>query len=158
MPKPAYELQLHRPNILVADMDRALSLYRDMLGFKVDFLLDALDVATEMFALPADCKARMAFLSEGKGVFGSLAVTEAAGVDLPERGPPYPFCIIIEIQEGRLAGILKQCRAAGLQVGQAYELTQPDRTDVTITDFDGHRVTLFELHPKKTAKKKPNNN
>jgi catechol 2,3-dioxygenase-like lactoylglutathione lyase family enzyme len=152
MPKPAYDLQLHRPNILVADMERALGLYRDILGFSVDFLLDALAVATEMFALPADAKARMAFLSEGKGIFGSLAITEASGVEIPERGAPYPFCIIIEIREGRLAGILEQCREAGLDVGKAYELSQPDRTDVTLTDFDGHRVVLFELHPKNKRK------
>jgi catechol 2,3-dioxygenase-like lactoylglutathione lyase family enzyme len=148
MPKPAYDLQLHRSNILVADMERALSLYRDILGFKVDFLMDALDVAAEMFGLPAEAQARMAFLSEGKGAFGSLAITEAKGIDIPARGAPYPFCVIIEVREGRLAGILEQLRAQGLQVGTAYELTQPDRTDVTITDFDGHRVVLFELHPK----------
>ena len=148
MPKPAYDLQLHRSNILVSDMERALGLYRDILGFKVDFLLDALDVATEMFALPPETPARMAFLSEGKGAFGSLALTEATQVEIPKREAPYAFCVIIEVAEGRLTGILEQCRQAGLQVGRAYELKQPDRTDVTITDFDGHRVVLFELHSK----------
>ena len=149
MPKPAHDLQLHRPNILVADMERALRVYRDILGFQVNFLLDALDVAPEMFGLPHSTKMRMAFISEGKGVFGSLALTEAQGVAIPPPQPPYPFCIIIEVKEGRLAGILDQLRAEGLQVGTAYELAQPDRTDVTITDHDGHRVVLFELHPKK---------
>ncbi len=40
MPKPAHDLQVHRPNILVADMERALRVYRDILGFKVKFLED----------------------------------------------------------------------------------------------------------------------
>lgn len=149
MPKPAHDLQLHRPNILVADMERALGVYRDVLGFQVNFLLDALDVAPEMFGLPHDTKMRMAFLSEGKGAFGSLALSEAEGVERQSSGPPYPFCIIIEVQEGLLAGMLEQLRALGLDVGTAYELEQPDRTDVTFTDYDGHRVTLFELHPKR---------
>lgn len=154
MPKPAHDLQLHRPNILVADMERALRVYRDILGFQVNFLLDALGVAPEMFGLPHDTKMRMAFISEGRGAFGSLALSEAQDVDIPESQPPYPFCIIIEVKEGRLAGILDELRTEGLQVGTAYELEQPDRTDVTITDHDGHRVTLFELHPKNKGKKK----
>ena len=149
MPKPAHDLQLHRPNILVADMERALSVYRDILGFKVNFLLDALDVAPEMFGLPKDTPMRMAFISEGKGVFGSLALSEVQGVELQPAQAPYPFCIIIEVKEGLLTGMLDQIRALGLSVGNAYELAQPDRTDVTFTDHDGHRVTLFELHPKK---------
>ena len=149
MPKPEHDLKLHRPNVLVADMDRALRVYRDILGFKVDFLLDALDVATEMFGLPESAEVRMAFLSEGRNAFGSLALTEAQGVELPARAAPYPFCIIIEVMEGRLASILERLREEGLPVGRAYELKQPDRTDVTITDHDGHRVVLFELHPKK---------
>ena len=120
----------------------------------VNFLLDALGVAPEMFGLPHDTKMRMAFISEGRGAFGSLALSEVQGVDIPESQPPYPFCIIIEVKEGRLAGILDELRGEGLQVGTAYELEQPDRTDVTITDHDGHRVTLFELHPKNKDKKK----
>ena len=149
MPKPAHDLKLHRPNILVADMERSLRVYRDILGFQVNFLLDALDVAPEMFGLPKGTKMRMAFVSEGKGAFGSLAISEVQGVELPPAQPPYPSCIIIEVKEGRLAGILDQVRAEGLPVGEAYELAQPDRTDVTISDHDGHRVVLFELHPKK---------
>ena len=152
MPKPRHDLQFHRTNILVADMDRALRIYRDIIGFKVDFLMDALDVATEMFGLPETCKARMAFLSEGSGAFGSLALTEASGLDELSRPAqaPYPFCSIIEVREGRLQPILEQLRAEGCEVGTAYELQQPDRTDVTITDHDGHRVVLFELHPRKS--------
>jgi catechol 2,3-dioxygenase-like lactoylglutathione lyase family enzyme len=149
MPKPAHDLQVHRANILVSDMERALTVYRDILGLQVNFLLDALDVAPEMFGLPLDTKMRMAFLSEGKGAFGSLAISEAPGIERPPAQAPYPFCIIIEIYEGKLAGMLEQLREAGLEVGNAYELQQPDRTDVTFTDHDGHRITLFELHPKK---------
>lgn len=150
MPKPRHDLQFHRSNILVADMDRALRVYRDIIGFKVDFLLDALDVALEMFALPEGTSARMAFLSEGSGAFGSLALTEAQGVDIPRAATPYTFCSIIEVREGLLQPMLDALRKEGCEVGTAYELKQPDRTDVTFTDHDGHRVVLFELHAKKS--------
>ena len=56
------------------------------------------------------------------------------------------------MQEGLLGPILDQLRAAGLAVGTAYELKQPERIDCTFTDHDGHRVTLFELHQKKSNK------
>ena len=82
MKKPEHLLEVHRPNILVADMERSLRIYRDIIGFKVNFLLDALDVAYEMFGLPRAAKLRMAFISEGKGAFGSLALTAAEGVEL----------------------------------------------------------------------------
>jgi catechol 2,3-dioxygenase-like lactoylglutathione lyase family enzyme len=149
MLKEAHELQVHRPNILVSDMDRALRVYRDIIGFKVNFLLDALDVAHEMFGLPADTKLRMAFISEGKGAFGSLALTEARDVVLPKRVPPYQACVIIELREGRLPGVLEQLRVEGCEVGRAYELEQPTRTDVSVTDPFGNRLVLFEIHPRK---------
>jgi catechol 2,3-dioxygenase-like lactoylglutathione lyase family enzyme len=149
MPKQAYELEVHRPNILVSDMDKALRVYRDVIGFKVNFLLDALDVAHEMFGLPPDTKLRMAFISEGKGAFGSLALTEAKGVTLPKRTPPYQACIIIELREGRLPGVLERLRGEGCEVGRAYELEQPTRTDVSVTDPFGNRLVLFEIHQRR---------
>ena len=149
MPKQPYELEVHRPNILVSDMEQALRVYRDILGFKVNFLLDALDVAHEMFGLPPDTKLRMAFISEGKGAFGSLALTEARGIPLPKRTAPYQACIIIELREGRLAGVLEKLRAEDCEIGKAYELEQPTRTDVSVTDPFGNRLVLFEIHPRK---------
>ena len=149
MPKPRHDLRLHRPNILVSDMDRALGIYRDIIGFEVDFLMDALDVAPEIFGLAPDTKMRIAFLSEGRGAFGSLAISEAANQELPVREPPYACAIIIELEEGRLTGVLEQLREVGLAIGQAYELDNPRRTDISFTDHDGHRVVLFELHTKR---------
>ena len=149
MPKPQYDLQVHRPNVLVSDMDRALRIYRDILGFKVNFLLDALDVATDMFGLPPDTKMRMAFLSEGKGTFGSLAISEARGIVIPKREPPFQACVIIELKEGRLPAVVEQLRAEGCEMGKAFELEQPTRTDIAFTDPFGNRVVIFEIHPRK---------
>ena len=146
LPQSEYALQLHRPNILVSDMDRALRVYRDILGFQVNFLLDSMGVAYDIFALDPQAKLRMAFISEGRGAFGSLALTEATGVDLPERALPYASAIIIELAEGRLAGVVEQLKGEGLEVGMPHELDKPPRTDISFTDHDGHRVVLFEIH------------
>ena len=146
LPESEYALLLHRPNILVADMERALRVYRDILGFEVNFLLDSMGVAYEIFGLDPQTKLRMAFVGEGRGAFGSLALTEAKGLKLPAKSMPYRAAIIIELAEGRLEGVVEQLKAEGLSVGTPYELDQPPRTDISFTDHDGHRVVLFEVH------------
>ncbi len=148
MPKPLYDLQVHRSHLLVSDMDRALTVYRDVLGFKVNFLVDSLDVTYPMFDLDPQARCQTAFISEGRGSFGSLALTEAKGVELPKRGPPHACVIIVEVKEGRLPEIRERIQALGLPNHPPMELDNPPRTDWSFTDFDGHRVVVFEIHPK----------
>jgi catechol 2,3-dioxygenase-like lactoylglutathione lyase family enzyme len=149
MPKPLYDLQVHRTHLLVSDIERALTIYRDIIGLKVNFLVDSLDVTYDMFDLDRSAKCRTTFLSEGKGVFGSIAMTEAKGVTFPARPKPYGSCVIIELKEGRLAEIVPRIKALGLDASPPMELDNPPRTDWSFTDFDGHRIVLFEIHPKK---------
>jgi hypothetical protein len=148
MPKPLYDLQVHRSHLLVADMERAMSVYRDILGFKVNFLVDSLDVTYPMFGLDPKARCRTSFISEGRGAFGSLALTEAKGVELPRRQAPYGQVVIVEVKEGRLAGIRRQIAALGLENHEPMELDNPPRTDWSFTDYDGHRIVVFEIHPR----------
>jgi hypothetical protein len=148
MPKPAYDLQVHRTHLLVASLERAFTVYRDIIGMKVNFVADSLEVTYPMFDLDRRAKCRTAFLSEGKGAFGSLAMTEAVGVALPARTAPYASAVIVEIREGRLPEMIGQVRTLGLPAHEPMELDNPPRTDWSFTDFDGHRVVLFEIHPK----------
>jgi len=148
MPKPQYDLQVHRSHLLVSDMERALGVYRDILGFKVNFLVDSLDVTYPMFDLDRSARCRTAFISEGRGAFGSLALTEARGVQLPRRAPPHACAVIIEVKEGRLAQIIPAIRALGLACHEPMDLDNPPRTDWSFTDFDGHRIVVFEIHPR----------
>lgn len=148
MPKPLYDLQVHRSHLLVSDMERALTVYRDTLGFKVNFLVDSLDVTYPMFGLDPQAKCRTSFISEGRGAFGSLALTEAKGVELPRRSAPHGSVVIIEVKEGRLPEIRLKIQALGLENHEPMELDNPPRTDWSFTDFDGHRIVVFEIHPK----------
>ena len=148
MPKPQYDLQVHRSHLLVSDMERALTIYRDILGFSVNFLVDSLNVTYPMFDLDLRARCRTAFISEGRGAFGSLAMTEARGVELPRRETPHAFAIIVEVKAGRLLEIVAKVRALGLPNHDPMELDNPPRTDWSFTDYDGHRVVVFEIHPK----------
>jgi len=148
MPKPQYDLLVHRSHLLVSDMERALTVYRDILGFKVNFLVDSLGVTYPMFDLDKSAKCRTAFISEGRGAFGSLAMTEARGVELPKRQAPHAFVVIIEVKEGRLPEIREKINALGLENHEPMELDNPPRTDWSFTDYDGHRIVVFEIHPR----------
>lgn len=149
MPKPLYDLQIHRAHLLVSDIERALTIYRDIIGLKVNFLVDSLDVTYDMFDLDRSAKCRTSFLSEGKGVFGSIAMTEARGVALPARPKPHSSCVIVEVKEGRLAEIMAKITALGLDCSPPMDLDNPPRTDWSFTDYDSHRIVVFEIHPKK---------
>jgi catechol 2,3-dioxygenase-like lactoylglutathione lyase family enzyme len=149
MPKPLYDLQIHRTHLLVSDIEHALTVYRDIIGLKVNFLVDSLDVTYDMFDLDRSARCRTSFLSEGKGAFGSIAMTEAKGVAFPTRQKPHRSCVIIEVKEGRLGEIIEGIKALGLDCSPAMDLDNPPRTDWSFTDYDGHRIVMFEIHPKK---------
>lgn len=150
---PEHNLEVERPHILVADFERAMRVYRDILGFRVDFFMDALArVPWEMFCLPPEARCRVGFLSEGKGVFGNLAVTEATGIELPRPTPPYRCSIIIQVRSGLLFPMVEKLKAEGLEVGEPLTLDGPPRTDVSFSDHDGNRILIFEVYPRE---KKP---
>ena len=152
MKKPEHTLDVQRPHLLVSDFERAMLVYRDILGFKVNFFVDALPrVPWEMFELPPEATCRVAFLSEGKGVFGSLAMTEAKGIELPRPQPPYRCSVIIEVREGLLFPMMEKIRVLGLPVGEPLRLDGPPRTDVSFSDFDGNRILIFEIYPREKA-------
>ena len=144
------DLEVQRPHLLVSDFERAMRVYRDVLGFKVNFFVEALPrVPWEMFGLPDHAKCRMGFLSEGKGVFGSLAITEVKGIELPKATPPYRCTVIIEVREGLLFPMVEKLKGLGLDVGNPLLLDGPPRTDVSFGDFDGNRILIFEIYPRK---------
>ena len=68
---------------------------------------------------------------------------------LGRRQAPHAFVVIIEVKEGRLPEIREKINALGLENHEPMELDNPPRTDWSFTDFDGHRIVLFEIHPKK---------
>jgi len=59
----------HRSNFLVADLDRALQIYRDILGFQINVVLPVQEheFMQPIFGLPAEAEMRIAFLSGPKG-------------------------------------------------------------------------------------------
>jgi catechol 2,3-dioxygenase-like lactoylglutathione lyase family enzyme len=141
---------VHRSNFVVADLDRAFKLYRDILGFKVDVTMPVKPESFmySFFGIPREAKARIAFLSSPGGRFGAIGMTEVKGVALPPRNSPYPSVLIVEIQK-RIEATREKALAAEPRlpdVGPILELTNPSRREFPVTDYDGHRIIVMQLH------------
>lgn len=147
-PRPAEaDPYLHRPNLVVADMDRALRIYRDILGFKVNVVMPVkeVDFMRAVFNAPPGVTMRIAFLSSEKQRFGQLGMTEIKGVELP--APPagtYPDVLIIEHQRD-VEGLYQQLKDEGCELTRIFDLNGPKRREFIFTDHDGHRVLMMKL-------------
>lgn len=140
---------IHRSNFVVADMDRALILYRDILGLKVDVMMPVRSESFmyDVFSVDHAARMRIAFLSSPDNRFGAIGLTEIKGIVLPPPPSSFPSVLIVEIK-GRFETVYEQARAAEpkLDVGRVYELQNPSRREFPMTDYDGNRIIIMQLH------------
>ncbi len=143
---------VHRTNLVVADIDRSLKIYRDILGFKVAFKVPirSAGIVHETFGLDDDVKARIAMLSMGKkDALGRtqrpIGLSEVPGYEAPERDI-YDTALIIEIDpEDDIQELYDRLSAEGLEMGRLMDLPIPKRTEFPFTDYDGHRIIIMQL-------------
>ncbi len=141
-------LRLQRPNLVVADLDRSLRFYRDVLGFRVDFQKDSEhnSYSYPVFEIPAEAKLRFCVLSANEDQPRSLALTEIRGIDLPEPPLPRLNAMVLNIED--IDGVLAAARAEGLHVYREERLeTNDGRTgrEIGIVDHDGHLVVIYTI-------------
>lgn len=136
-----------RPNLVVSDIERSLTIYRDILG------LDASDISTSsatsysypVFKIPEGAQIRGATLHE-PGEQRVLALTELATLNLPRpSAAPHMSAVVIGVTG--LEGKFEQIEALGLTT------TEPkiaggvdfDFVEQAFVDFDGHLIVLYEV-------------
>ncbi|MGB3457399.1 MAG: VOC family protein [Litorimonas sp.] len=138
--KPPVRFQ--RANHVVADLDRALGFYRDVLGFEVAFVKDSApdSYSYDVFELPRE-PMRFCVLSAG-GQRNVMALTESPGL-APVSGPRRS-AVILETPE--IDRIVAESRALGLTVHPEDRLLTRDGREgreVGIVDFDGNLVVIY---------------
>lgn len=138
-----------RTNIVVADLDRSLRIYRDILGFEVGFIVPIAKpgIVHETYQLPKETKVRIAFLDSGKGQFGRDGQGMIALSEVPGYEPPsgiYSHAAIIEVSQD-IQELYEKLKSEGLEMGEMLELEFPTRTEFPFTDFDGHRIIIMKL-------------
>ena len=146
--KKATGLRLQRPNLVVADLDRALRVYRDILGFRVDFIKDSEpdSYSYPVFEIPRAAKLRFAVLSANDEQPRSLALTEIRGVDVPGPELPRRNALVLNIET--IDEVLAALRAEGLHIYPEERLeTQDGRIgrEIGFVDHDGHLVVIYRI-------------
>ena len=136
-----------RPNLLVADMERSLSIYRDILGFEAGVVSDSStdSYSYPVFNLPPQARMRYTYLGE-PGEARVFGLTEVRGVDMQAvSSKPRRTGHVIGV--AGLADKMERLRAMGLtltepKVAGGAEFTF---TEVAFTDPDGHLIVLYEV-------------
>ena len=128
-------------------MDRALAVYRDLLGFTLEFLGDDKTdtYAYEIFSIPRTVAIRFAALSS-QSQQRTLALIEAPG-HAAALGTSRRAAVVIQVAS--VAETLAGATALGLEVCPPHtQLTPekgPPRTESGFYDHDGHTVVIYQL-------------
>lgn len=136
-----------RATVLVSDLDRALSLYRDVLGFRVEVQmpLKPTSYAYTMFNVDPAATMRMAMLSSDTQQ-RTLALIEVSGAPVNVPSAPRPASMVIKASD--LPGMVNKARAMGLTVFKELDLTTVDGRkgkEQGLLGPDGHLVILYQL-------------
>jgi len=140
------ELQFKRATILVSDIDRSLSVYRDILGFTVNYIKDSADdsYSYPVFRIPKEAKIRFATL-DSPTQERTIGLTEVTGIELPKPAHPIMFCQVIRVPN--LDETIRKIKKLGLET-TAVEMDSNDKFEFkeqSFVDHDGHLVVLYEL-------------
>jgi len=146
---PAAERPLpffQRAALLVDNLDKALAVYRDLLGFELEFVGDdeSDSFAYEIFDIPEDVQTRFAALSS-QSQQRTLALIEAPG----HAAAQSERRAAAVIQVTSVVETLAAAKALGLKTCEPRtELDPtkgPPRTESGFYDHDGHTVVIYNL-------------
>ena len=141
--------RVQRTTLLVADLERSLRLYRDVLGFTVAYIKDSESTSYSYptFAIPRAARIRFATLDLGP-VPRVLGLTEVTGVVLPPPAAIRPAALVLEMPELELV-LPRVAALPDVSVLPGGELVTHDGRrglEVSVWDPDGHVVVLYEIH------------
>lgn len=140
-------VRFQRGNNVVADLDRALTLYRDVLGFDVTFVLppNPDSYSYPVFDIPRDAVMRFAVLSTGSQE-RVMALTEIRGTELAPVPHPRRSAIVLEVDDPDL--VMSGARALGLTVCEEAVLKTKDGLtgrEIGLVDFDDNLIVIYKI-------------
>lgn len=140
-------LRFQRANFVVADLDRALCFYCDILGMSVAFrkVSDPDSYSYSVFEIDPAATLRFAVL-ETQDQPRVMALTEVSGITLPPVPAPRRAAIVLDVAD--IDGVVAKSRAAGLTVYEEDHLVTNDGREgreVGIVDFDDNLVVIYHI-------------
>lgn len=140
-------VRFQRGNFVVADIDRALTFYRDVLGFKVAYQHghNPDSYSIPVFNIPDGAELGFCTLSTRDQV-RVMALTEIKGVDLPPVPAPRRSAIVLDVADPD--AIMTGARALGLTVYPEERLETNDGRigrEIGIVDFDDNLIVIYTI-------------
>ena len=143
---PQAGLHLKRPCLLISDLERSLTLYRDILGFRLDYVGEASaeSYLYKVFQIPAQAQLRFAALSTENEV-RALALTEVKGIALPKPTLPHRMGVVVQVSD--VPPVIEQVVELGLTVVEPSHFTAPlnlSFIEQGFYDFDDQLIVIYE--------------
>ena len=138
-----------RGNVVVSDLDRAYTLWIDLLGMQVDtlFTQDADSLAYDLFNVPKTARTRFATLNAGPEQPRTLGIYEVTGVPFEAQEGIRRGSVVINAN-GRLGEIRAALPGMGLSMLREKTLVTVDEQvgiETGFYDWDGNLIVLYEL-------------
>lgn len=135
-----------RVTLVVADIERSLTIYRDILGFTVNSLTESDDdsYSYPVFKIPREAKIRFATL-DSPSQERTFGLTEVTGCELPKPNGIIMYTSVIKV--GNLDDAMSKIKALGLETTDATTDSNDNFTfkEQSFIDFDGHLIVLYEI-------------
>lgn len=148
---------LKRITLLVADLDRSLRIYRDILGFEAGPVSEFQPTSYSYTVFNIDKAARIkgSMLSAGPDQIRTLALFQIDGQKITVPQGPRPVAAVIRARN--LAKIKEEIGRLGLETFPPRALRTPEGAtgeEWAFVDPDGHLVVLYELSAPEAAPKR----
>jgi catechol 2,3-dioxygenase-like lactoylglutathione lyase family enzyme len=139
--------RFQRANVVVHDLERALEVYRDVLGLEIAFVRNSppSSYSYVVFGIPREAQLRFCVLSTATQP-RVLALTEVRSIEVPQ--PPVPRRSAVVIEHADLEGVVARLAARGLEVFPQEHLVTGDGragTETGFLDDDGNLVVLYRI-------------
>lgn len=135
-----------RITLCVADLERSLKIYRDILGFTVNYIQpsDKDSFSYPVFNIPNEADLNFATL-DSPTQERTLALTEIKGVALPKLSGIHMNASVIKVDD--LKGVISKVKELGLKTTdiKTDENEYATFIEQAFVDFDGHLIVLYQL-------------
>lgn len=142
-------VRFQRANYIVSDLDRALTLYRDILGLQIAFIKDSESDSYSYPVFEIDKRAMMRFaVLSTEDQPRVMALTEVRAIDLPHPKMPRRAAIVLDMPD--IDGVLADCEKHGFFTYPEECLETHDGRigrEVGIVDEDGNLVVIYFIPP-----------
>jgi catechol 2,3-dioxygenase-like lactoylglutathione lyase family enzyme len=140
---------LYRHSMLVSDLDRSLTLYRDVLGLTVGRVSEtpADSYSYRFFNIEPGAMKRFAYLNGDGGFKNVLGIGEVPGIELGLPDSPRSVAFVQTVAD--VEQVKSRVEAMGLETIPPVEFMSREAgkpgMEFGIIDFDGHLILVYGL-------------